>query len=257
MREGEASLTAQRVAAYRLSFDRLPAPYGDPAADEALARNVAQQVEVVPGGMHDYLRARTAFFDRVVVDALAAGIAQVVVGAAGYDGRAWRYGKPGVRWIELDHPTTQRDKLERMHRLGLRTDHVCFVAADFAIDAVADRLLSAGLDVSSLCLFLLEGVAVYLDRPVLVSLLEGFRHVAADGSRLAISFSVMASSTQRAARRAAFQAAVAAMGEPVRSVTKPGDIETLLAATGWQMVVASGHASSSIGLVLAETLRLG
>ena len=41
MKDGQVSVTAQRVAAHRLTFDRIPVPYGDPAADEALARDVA------------------------------------------------------------------------------------------------------------------------------------------------------------------------------------------------------------------------
>jgi len=41
-------VTAQRVAAHRLTFDRLLAPYGDPAADEALARDVAATASVAP-----------------------------------------------------------------------------------------------------------------------------------------------------------------------------------------------------------------
>jgi Leucine carboxyl methyltransferase len=48
-----------------------------------------------------YLRARAAFFDRVVVNALGRNVSQVVSVAAGYDGRALRYAKPGVRWFEL------------------------------------------------------------------------------------------------------------------------------------------------------------
>jgi Phosphotransferase enzyme family len=41
MREGRPSVTARRVAAYRLGFDRLAAGFGDPAADERLAADVA------------------------------------------------------------------------------------------------------------------------------------------------------------------------------------------------------------------------
>ena len=41
MREYAPSATARRVAAYRLGFERLTVSYGDPAADEALARDVA------------------------------------------------------------------------------------------------------------------------------------------------------------------------------------------------------------------------
>ena len=41
MRDGRPSATAQRVGGHRLGFDRAPARCGDPAADEALARDVA------------------------------------------------------------------------------------------------------------------------------------------------------------------------------------------------------------------------
>jgi hypothetical protein len=62
-----------------------------------------------------------------VVAAIDRGVRQVVVGAAGYDGRAFRYAKPGARWFEVDHPATQRDKLAR---LGLDASHVRFIEAD-------------------------------------------------------------------------------------------------------------------------------
>ena len=236
MQDGQASVTAQRVAAQRLTFVRVPAGYGDPAADDALARDVAAAVSPAPGPMRDYLRARTGFFDRVVTGALARGCAQVVVGAAGYDGRALRYAKPGVRWFELDHPATQRDKLARLRRLGIGTGHIRFVAAEFGADDVAGLLVSAGLAPGQPGLFLLEGVAVYLDLPVLRTLLAQLRQVAAHGSELAISLSIDTGSAERAARRAAFQAAVAAVGEPARSVLEPGDAPALLAAAGWRTV---------------------
>jgi methyltransferase (TIGR00027 family) len=234
MKPGQVSVTAQRVAAHRLTFDRATAPYGDPAADTALARDVAAATSVQPGPMREYLRARTRFFDGVVTRALGRGLAQIVTGAAGYDGRSLRYARPGVAWFEVDHPATQRDKRARLDRLGINGGHLRFVAADFAVDPVADLLVSAGLDPGRPSLFLLEGVAVYLDEAVLQSLLAQLRRIAADGSRLAISLSVTGGSPERAAHRAAFQAAVAAVGEPVRSAV--ADADALLEATGWRPV---------------------
>ena len=228
------SVTAQRVAAHRLTFDRIPAPYGDPAADEALARDAAAAAGVAPGPMRDYLRARTRFFDIEVTGALDRGCPQAVIGAAGYDGRALRYAKPGVRWFEVDHPATQRDKRSRLDRLGIDSAHIRFIAADFATDPVADLLLSAGLDPRLPSLFLLEGVAVYLERPVLRALLQQLRRVAGAGSTLVISLSVSTGSAAQAARRAAFQEAVAAVGEPARSVLEAADVSAFLEAAGWR-----------------------
>jgi methyltransferase (TIGR00027 family) len=235
MIEGRPSETAQRVAAHRLAFERVATDYGNPAADMALATDVAgwPQHGLSGGRMHDYLRARTAFFDRVVVAALERGFTQVVIGAAGYDGRALRYAKPGVTWFEVDLPSTQQDKIARLGRLGIGTEHVRFVEADFASDPVAERLLAAGLSLSGPSLFLLEGVAVYLDRPVLERALRQFAQAAGPDSRLAISMSIDSDAHDPEAR-SRFREAVAAMGEPARLTLELDEAIELLASTGWQ-----------------------
>jgi methyltransferase (TIGR00027 family) len=248
---GGPSITAQRVAAYRLGFTRAPAPYGDAAADEALAADVAAGQEPAAGRMGEYLDARTRFFDRLVVAAIGRGVRQIVVGAAGYDGRAFRYAKPGVRWFEVDHPVTQQDKRERLARLGIAAPQVQFVAADFTRDPVAERLTAAGLDASQRSLFLLEGVVVYLEPAVTERVLRQFRQVARAGSRLAISVSRSSTSSEARAR---FQATIAALGEPARSTLEAGDATELLARTGWQ-VLASEDANDPDAAARRERLR--
>jgi methyltransferase (TIGR00027 family) len=230
--DGGPSITARRVAAYRLGFTRVPAPYGDAAADEALAADVAAGQEHKAGRMRDYLAARTRFFDRVVVGAIGRGLRQIVLGAAGYDGRAFRYARPGVRWFEVDRLATQRDKRERLDRLGIAAPQTRFVEADFTRDPVAGRLTAAGLEPAKPSLFLLEGVAVYLEPDVLERVLRQFRQVARAGSWLAISVSSGAGGEARSR----FQAAVAALGEPARSALDAEAAVELLARTGWQVM---------------------
>jgi methyltransferase (TIGR00027 family) len=247
---GGPSITARRVAAYRLGFARVAAPYGDAAADETLAADVASGQEPAAGRMRDYLEARTRFFDRVVVGAIGRGVRQIVVGAAGYDGRALRYAKPGVRWFEVDHPATQRDKRDRLARLGLDVGQVRFVEADFTRDPIAARLTAAGLNPGQLSLFMLEGIAVYLEPAVLDRVLTEFRQVARAGSRLTISVST--SGTQAEAR-SRFQATVAALGEPARSTLEAGQATEVLARAGWQ-VMASDDAADSDAAARRERL---
>lgn len=253
MQRGNASKTAQRVAAHRLGFDRVPAPYGDPAADDTLARDVAAGTQVPSSWMHEYLRARTAFFDRLVTGAIDGGMRQIVIGAAGYDGRALRYARPGVRWFEVDYPGTQRDKLERLERLGIGAGHVRFVAADFAADPVAAPLLAAGLDPAGPALFLLEGVAVYLDKDVLERVLAQFRGVTAEGAVLGISMSVNKDGRDQG-RGSRFRESVAAMGEPARLVLQPGEPAGLLARAGWQVTEPDADAErpQPAGLLFAR-----
>jgi methyltransferase (TIGR00027 family) len=231
---GQASETARRVAAHRLTFPRRETDYGDPTADERLARDVAAGIDATDSPLRAYLQARTQFFDTVVVESIAGGITQIVVGAAGYDGRAWRYRNPGVAWFEVDHPSTQRDKLNRLEALGIDIAEVRFVGADFAVDPLAVPLKQAGLDPGRATLFLLEGVAVYLETATLEAVLREFSDVAGPGSVLAISLSVSTESPDAAERRRQFQTAVARMGEPARSAIKPDQVEGLLSRAGWR-----------------------
>jgi methyltransferase (TIGR00027 family) len=248
MRLGQVSVTAQRVAARRLSFPRTPAPYGDPEADLRLGRDVAGPAVMVDpySPMTAHLRARTEYFDRVTVRALDGGIRQVVIAGAGYDGRALRYAKPGVRWFELDHPATQADKLARLDRLDIPAPHVAFIAADFATDDVGAALLRAGHVRETPTLFLCEGVAVYLEPMAITSLLRALRSAAAAGSRLAIS--VSAATTDE--RRRQFQSVVGELGEPLRTVLTAEAALEILASSGWQELPALPDAR-------ARSLRAG
>lgn len=234
MIDGQASVTAQRVAALRLGFDREQAGYADATLDDRLMADVAGDVDVstTTQRMVDYLRARTRFFDRSVVRAIDDGMTQIVVGAAGYDARALRYRAPGVRWFELDHPDTQRDKRARLARLAIDASAVTFVPADFGRDDVGACLLDAGLDPSVRALFTLEGVIAYLDRHVVTTVLASLAGVAARGSRLVASFST--TSPGREHVREQFRRRVSAVGEPATDPTTVDDLAELLPTIGWQ-----------------------
>lgn len=243
------------MAAQRLAFPRVPADAGDPAADDLLASDVAGELAGgPPGPMARYLAARTSFFDRVVVRALDAGIGQVVTVGAGYDGRALRYARPGVRWFEVDHPDTQADKRERLTRLGIESGHVAFVPADLAATDVGPALLSAGLDPGRRSLLLCEGLLVYLDREVIDRLFTGLRAVAAPGSRLALSVSLALEGGEGRERREQFARRVAAVGEPARTVLEPGAAAALLERAGWSIATGGPEASErgrAAGLIVA------
>ncbi len=245
MRDGEPSRTAQHVAAYRSGFERLPAGFGDPEADDRLARDVAADVELRPGKrMAGYLRGRTAFFDRVVLNGLERGSTQVAVIGAGYDGRALRFAKPGVRWFEVDHPDTQRDKRRRLARLEIATPNVAFLAADLTSDDVATALIGAGFAPDAPSLLLCEGVAVYLEPEVLAGLLAQLRSVATAGTRLAMSSGIPGVDP---AIRERFAARVAELGEPL--ALAGAEVGTLLAAARWRAAELSERAQRAGMLV--------
>ena len=242
------SVTAQHVAAYRLAYEREPAPFGAPADDELLARDVAELETFERNERMDlYLRARTAFFDRVVVTALERGVTQVVVVAAGYDARALRYAKPGVTWFELDHPATQADKRERLGRLGIDAPDITYIAVDLVQPGLAEALAEHAHDAATPSLMLAEGLIVYLDEEVVAAMARELRAAAAPGSPLAVSASPIVDEE----RRQRFAASVEAIGEPARSHTTATEVHELLAAAGWQPAELPAQAHEA-GFVVAE-----
>ena len=247
-------MTARRVAARRLSFRRVAADGGRPDDDQRLQGDVAAglQVSTDPDDrMARYLQARTAFFDRVTVDSIAAGTDQIVVLGAGYDGRSLRYARAGVRWFELDHPDTQADKRARLDRLGIDTTGVAFAAVDFGSDDVAGALRGVGHEPVRPSLFSCEGVAAYLPEEVLSSLLRAARSCAAAGSRLAVEIPLDTRSASEAARRARLQSAVGAMGEALVTAIPRAGLDHFLAATGW----VTHRATDPAGVDLAASDR--
>jgi methyltransferase (TIGR00027 family) len=235
MPSGGPSRTAQQVAAHRLECTRLDVGFGRATDDDLLARDVAGALAIRREGMHRYLLARTAFFDRCVVTAIRRGIDQVVVLGAGYDGRSLRYARGGVSFFEVDLAATQADKRERLGRLGVDATGVTFVPADFSHDDVGARLVAAGLGPSA-TLFLLEGVVPYLDDETLRSLLVSVARLAPKGSSMAISVGITHDDDRDASGQVeSFRATVAALGEPVRSTLSASTARELLSACGWSV----------------------
>lgn len=250
MTDAEPSRTAQHVAATRLEFERVPAPYGDPEADAALARDVAGSSDGVRSErMTRYLNGRTAFFDRVVVRALERDILQVISVAAGYDGRALRYAKPGVRWFEVDLPATQRDKRARLERLGIDASAIAFVGFDLRGPGLADALLGAELEPDAPSLFICEGLLVYLEPSVVASLVSELRALATAGSRLALSSSA-AATWDDPERRAQFERRLAELGEPTRNRLDRGELTALLDRARWRAVELPERAQQA-GFIVA------
>ncbi|HEY2795269.1 MAG TPA: SAM-dependent methyltransferase [Micromonosporaceae bacterium] len=176
------SRTGQAVALMRASMSRPYTQDGDPDAQVRMVAGMTP-IRTVRAG----IAARTQFFDAQVLAALNRGVRQVVVCGAGYDDRALRFRTPGVRFFELDQPSTQADKRARLTAFGADTSGLTFVPADFRLDDVADVLTRAGHDANLPSVILTEGLLVYLTRADGAQLLGGLRRCAGPGSTLVAS----------------------------------------------------------------------
>ncbi|MBV9935610.1 MAG: class I SAM-dependent methyltransferase [Actinobacteria bacterium] len=234
MLEGKPSRTAQGVAAARASMRRPSSAGGDAAADERLSAELARGIPSPHGLLYQYLVGRTRFFDEATSGAIEDGITQVVIVAAGYDGRALRFRTEGVQFIELDHPATQADKRKLLAELGIDSADVGFAAADFTTDDVGAALAGAGHDPTLATLFLVEGLSVYLDEGVLHGLLTTLHGQAAGGSELAIDLSLVPTTAARKISKASFDRRLASVGEAARTRFSRERGLALLVATGWE-----------------------
>ncbi|HEY0251261.1 MAG TPA: SAM-dependent methyltransferase, partial [Kofleriaceae bacterium] len=153
---------------YRARASAKPTPlFVDPWAKliageegEAIAKTLDQRYPP----MELWLTLRVAYLDRLVgmaVDELS--IRQIVILGAGYDTRAARLPRAGVRFFEVDHPATQAAK--RGVVAGLADYPVAaaiYVACDFEREDPIERLVANGFALTEPALIIWEGVVMYL-----------------------------------------------------------------------------------------------
>jgi methyltransferase (TIGR00027 family) len=162
-----ASKTALLVAGYRARATSHPDHVcNDPwaaalAGDEGieLSRNYDR---VYPGG-EMYTAIRTAFIDREIESAIARGDRQIVILGAGMDTRAARFSRSGVRFFEVDSPSSQEEKLRRVRAAPGYPVHAAeYVACDFEKHDFVERLTANGFDTKAPAFIVWEGVVCYL-----------------------------------------------------------------------------------------------
>lgn len=119
---------------------------------------------IIPGAANSVV-ARTRYIDDYLKQCIDAGIEQLVILGAGYDSRAYRFDglKARVRVFEVDHPNTQRVKIQKVKKIfGSLPSHVVYVGLDLDEKKLGEGLLESGYDKGKKTLFIWEGVTVYI-----------------------------------------------------------------------------------------------
>ncbi len=178
------------------------------------------------------LAARVLWYDAQVTRAIDEGVEQVAVIGAGYDSRAWRLARDGVRFYELDHPATQRDKVRRAPAGG-----PTYVECDLGTQNVAQALHRDGLDPTRPALFVLEGLTMYLSEDLMRRQLRDLAASSATGSRIATDFSPPpGAGTSRDRRQMGYQRlAHAGSGEDLKLLVTGPHAVNLVEASGWEV----------------------
>ena len=230
------------VCAYRARASRWPKPlFVDPWAEQLAGsdgHDIARHIDQRFPPMEVWLAVRVAYLDRLVgiaVDRL--GARQIVILGAGYDTRAARLPRAGVRFFEVDHPATQAAKRARLVELdGYPIDAATYVTCDFETEDPVERLTAAGFDAGAPALVLWEGVVSYLTEDAVRA--TATRLATALDPRSLIAFEIVSKNYAQATRlRQAdleARAYVGELGEPIRYGTD--DVLPLLYDCGFRWV---------------------
>lgn len=130
---------------------------------------------------------RQAYTEQALKIALLTGTKQYVILGAGMDTFAFRNDKFKV--FEVDHPLTQKDKIERIKRAGwLVPENLCFVSVDFTNDNLTECLIISGFDPSVKSFFSWLGVTYYLSKSAIDNMLSALSKICAEGSTLVFDY---------------------------------------------------------------------
>jgi methyltransferase (TIGR00027 family) len=137
----------------------------------------------------DAMAARTRFFDRSFTDAIASGVCQVVILAAGLDTRAYRLPCPeGTVVFEVDQPEVIEFKTRTLANLGADPTAEHRVLGIDLRDDWPSALLHNAFDRRKPTVWIIEGLLIYLPPDAQDRLFDSITGLSAPGSRLGTEY---------------------------------------------------------------------
>ena len=164
---------------------------------------------------------------------------------AGYDSRPYRFADrlAGVQVFEVDHPATSAAKQAKVGALiGKVPANVAYVAVDFTVDKLADKLLGRGYLTTRPTVFLWEGVTPYLNLEAVDEVLGFVVASAAAGSVILFDYVLRSVVEGTCTLRGAANefAKMSRTSEPLTFGIDEGQAPKFLASRGFQDVVDVG-----------------
>ncbi len=249
MIEGVPSRTAERMALERAAHQVVDTPLVlvDPLAirmvtpdQVALLRDRSNRGfnSLITKPLRATVVVRSRIAEDEVADAAARGVGQYVLLGAGLDTFGYRNRHTGLQVFEVDQPSTQRLKQERLAAAGVPVpDRVTFVPCDFTHEALPAVLEAAGFDRARPAVLAWLGVVMYLDRK---DILETLRFVASlpAGTVLIFDYALPPAAVPWLIRLfyRTLLKRLAAQGEPWISFFEPAQLRADLAGAGFTTI---------------------
>jgi methyltransferase (TIGR00027 family) len=156
----------------------------------SLARRLFTRL-LAPDGIYEYVIARTKYIDAAFKRALEDQFDQVLIFGAGFDTRALRFqdAMENSRVFELDVPVTQEAKIMQYQKRHLDIPpNLTFIAIDFDKESLPVKLNEVGFYKHRQCLFILEGLIMYLQPESVAETFRTIQDYAGEGSRIVFDY---------------------------------------------------------------------
>lgn len=244
MQNGQPSRTALGAAIQRAAHQTLDDAkvFKDAFARILLGREADVLIDAVSADpaqrqMRIFMAARSRFAEDCLDNAVSRGVRQVIIVGAGLDTFSLRnpHTTLGLRVFEVDHPTTQAWKRERLAKSGIAVPaSLTFTPVDFERQSLPEGLVAAGFLPTQPAFFHWLGVVPYLRRDAISAILQFIASI--PGSEVVFDYSEPLEnySAERRANVAAVAARTAAIGEPWLSYFDPSELSKDLRKRGFQ-----------------------
>jgi len=122
---------------------------------------------MLPSGIYEYIVARTRYIDNLF-ETVMNDVSRVFILGAGFDSRAWRFQQQLQNCLvyECDHPDMQMKKRHMLQKIDIGIPaNFSFIPIDFSNDSFADFIKTLAIVKNEKCVFILEGLLMYLTPP--------------------------------------------------------------------------------------------
>lgn len=162
------------------------------------------------------------------------GKVQYVICGAGSDTFSFRNDNENIEIYEIDHPDTQRYKLERIRDLEWNIPkNVHFVSVDFEKEQMSEKLREAGFDPNKKTFFSILGVSYYLTLDVFSETLKQMAELSAIGSVVVFDYPIKTGVFPRRVKR--LEEITASLGEVMRGGFDYEEVSRALYSLGYQI----------------------
>ena len=179
--------------------------------------------------------SRISFTEKRLSDfAKANGKIQYVICGAGSDTFSFRNDDPDIEIFEIDHPDTQRYKLDKIAQLEWNIPkNVHFVSVDFEKERMTEKLIESGFDVNKKTFFSILGVSYYLTLDVFSETLAQIAKLSALGSVVVFDYPIKSGEFPRRVYR--LEEITECLGEVMQGGFDYNEVSRALYSLGFQI----------------------